>query len=376
MTLDAAADKARRASLDRPPKIDVGPHFQRANAEAGGIGWLGKLLACLRGPGSLTIDEFFYYQLYRPEYDREACLRFIGKKAQARMHHTCNDWTWYAPCHDKVLFYTVLEGADLPVPETPAIFSPRPRPHRATALTSDEELGEFLAAEERYSLFLKPIDGMFSIGTMALNAGGRGEVEVAGHGAIPLGELGAYMREISDVGYLIQRCLRPDPEVPGGSGSALPTVRLLLFLGDEGPPEIVSAVIKLPGREATADNFWREGNALGAIDLDTGTIRRIVMSVPEGHRVVAEGEAPLGDALGVRVPRWAEVCALATRAALAFPGVRTQSWDIGLAAEGPMAIEFNFGGDLNLHQLAHGHGLLTPHYVEHLKRCGYRGKLP
>ena len=32
----------------------------------------------------------------------------------------------------------------------------------------------------------------------------------------------------------------------------------------------------------------------------------------------------------------------------------------------------NFGGDLNLAQLAHGEGVLDEAYAAHLHRCGYR----
>ena len=45
-----------------------------------------------------------------------------------------------------------------------------------------------------------------------------------------------------------------------------------------------------------------------------------------------------------------------------------------LAAEGPVLLEVNYGGDLNLAQLAHGTGVLDEHYTEHLARCGYRSR--
>ena len=61
-------------------------------------------------------------------------------------------------------------------------------------------------------------------------------------------------------------------------------------------------------------------------------------------------------------------------AAEILPGIRTQSWDIALAAEGPVILEVNYGGDLNLAQLAHGTGVLDERYVEHLARCGYRSR--
>ncbi len=39
---------------------------------------------------------------------------------------------------------------------------------------------------------------------------------------------------------------------------------------------------------------------------------------------------------------------------------------------GPALLEVNFGGNLNLAQLAHGAGVLDDAYAEQLRRCGYR----
>ena len=63
--------------------------------------------------------------------------------------------------------------------------------------------------------------------------------------------------------------------------------------------------------------------------------------------------------------------ALATAAARLLPGIRTQSWDIALTDAGPVPLEVNFGGDLNLTQLASGAGVLDATYREHLRCCGY-----
>ncbi|HTW26376.1 MAG TPA: hypothetical protein VME92_04565 [Acetobacteraceae bacterium] len=41
-------------------------------------------------------------------------------------------------------------------------------------------------------------------------------------------------------------------------------------------------------------------------------------------------------------------------------------------ARGPVLLKVNYGGDLNLTQLAHGTGVLDERYAEHLARCGYR----
>jgi len=62
-------------------------------------------------------------------------------------------------------------------------------------------------------------------------------------------------------------------------------------------------------------------------------------------------------------------------AAQTFAGMRTQSWDVALADPAPTFLEINFGGDLNLHQLAQEQDVLDEQYRTHLRRCGYKGRL-
>jgi len=48
---------------------------------------------------------------------------------------------------------------------------------------------------------------------------------------------------------------------------------------------------------------------------------------------------------GFQLPFWAEVCALARRAARAFLPIRTIGWDFAMTAGGPCLIEGNFWAD-------------------------------
>jgi hypothetical protein len=59
-------------------------------------------------------------------------------------------------------------------------------------------------------------------------------------------------------------------------------------------------------------------------------------------------------------------------AATVFAGIRAPSWDVALTDQGPVFLEVNFGGDLNLAQLTNGKWVLDEGYNEHLRECGYR----
>ncbi len=170
---------------------------------------------------------------------------------------------------------------------------------------------------------------------------------------------------------LIQRRLAPHPSLARLFGPRLWSVRVLVLLGPDGPL-IHRAVVKIATGRNPADNFWRAGNLIGAIELGTGHIVRIVQGV--GAQMSVNGVHP--DAgqpiVGTPLPCWQDLTALVTEAARLLPGVRTQSWDIALTERGPVPLEVNFGGDLNLAQLAQGAGVLDDGYSDHLRRCGYR----
>lgn len=78
--LDSASDLSTLSRLDQPPEIDRAKHFRRANAETKSVACVGKLFSLIRAPGKLTIDEFFYYHLYKNDFPLEDCLSFVGKK--------------------------------------------------------------------------------------------------------------------------------------------------------------------------------------------------------------------------------------------------------------------------------------------------------
>lgn len=377
MALNSQQDIALRDQLDKPPRFS-GPEKIAALREAvrsrGGTVPLRTLLGPVLGPGRLAIDEALYYGLFRAGIASEDAARFVGKHRQAKFHIRCNDATWFAVVHDKALFYTTLKGAGLPVPKTRAISGDRPRGGYPRRLSAKGDVTAFLLQNREWPLFLKPIDGIFSIGALKAMSAANGHLELFGGENVSADALADYISAISETGYLFQDCLVPAPFAAEAFGETVPSVRLLiLFSATE--PVIESAVIKIPSGEHVADNYWRRNNMLGALTRETGTIKRVISGF--GPTLCEHQCHPVTGAqlIDLSIPGWRDICSTAVAAASIFPGVRTQSWDVALTPEGPVLLEFNFGGDLNLHQLAHGRGALTDSFIEHLRRCGYKGKL-
>lgn len=358
--LNAEADVRTRAALDRPPIVDRRIAIREIAQSKQGLAWIRRLAGAARGPGKLTADEFFYYRLHRPGISIECARSYIGKKAQRLVHHACNDPKWLAPCNDKALFYTIMAGAGLPAPETVAVLGPESRyGYRSVEISSDALLR--VLRDVGQPVFAKPIDGIYSVGTLVIE---DSQVSVRGHGAMTADTLVDYMRKISPTGYMLQKILAPHPDL-ADVVSAVPSLRLLVIAA--GDPVLLSAVLKVPSASSVADNFWRSGNVLAAIE--DGRILRAIVS----RQLQAPAESPA--LVGRVVPDWDRAVALALDAARLFPAIRTQSWDVALTDRGPVLLEFNFGGDLNLHQLSHDRGILSDRYRDHLKRCGYKGKL-
>lgn len=372
--LDLAGAVALRKTLENPPKLDLGENI-RAASKAGGGRFAGRLLRAVRGPGKLTVHEFFYYRLYDPALAETALDRFVGKKVQARMHFACNDPRWFAACHDKLLWSAILSGAKLALPDTVAVFAKSEQFDAGELLRTGEELKAFVSDGRNRPLFCKPIDGINSIGAMRIEGSDGDKLVINGGEQRQLADIVHFMSSLSPAGYLLQRVLRPNPVLEPLTGAAIASLRFLVLLADDGPA-IESAVIKLPTRSQIADNFWRKGNMLAAIDLASGKIVRTITGTGAALEVVQTEPATGLTLQGFVVPDFAATQSLCLRAAVHFRGIRTQSWDVALTADGPVLLEMNFGGDLNLHQLAHNRGILTDRYCRHLRACGYKRRLP
>ncbi|MEE2980978.1 MAG: sugar-transfer associated ATP-grasp domain-containing protein [Pseudomonadota bacterium] len=90
---------------------------------------------------------------------------------------------------------------------------------------------------------------------------------------------------------------------------------LKLVIVEQGPPTLMRAALKIPAGRNQADNFWRDDNILGGIDIDTGMIFRAIQR--GGPREVeADTHPDTGAAIkGLTLPGWDAAKALCLKAA-------------------------------------------------------------
>ena len=357
------------------PNIGLSENLRAALASGRrATGIAAEVLALRRGPGKLTPQEYFYYRLWDAPQEGANKRRFVGKIAQHPMHVAAGAREWFAASADKILFQSIMDGVGLRTPELIAATQAGRYLPDAPIITDPVSLADRLRDPSIYPLFAKQVAGKYSLSVLSADGFDADTNEVL--------VLDGTRRKVTDVasslvggsGFLIQRRLSPAPDLAARFGQRLWSARLLVLVTPSGPV-IHRAVAKIATGTNPADNYWRPGNRLGAIDLASGRITRVVHGA--GADLVVDAPHPDTGApiVGTTIPGWQALTDMVRTASQVFAGIRTQSWDIALTSDGPVFLELNYGGDLNLHQLVHGAGVLDETYREHLRRCGYRGKL-
>ena len=276
---------------------------------------LREVVALRRGPGKLTPNEFFYYRLWEPRLTREDTRAFVGKQAQQPMHMACNNTGWYATAADKLLFHTLMTGAALPTPELLAVTKSGRLVPGVRVLAEEAGIAAFLRDRRHYPLFAKPIDGKYSLSVISANNYDAVTDRILLQGAEPIAPA-ALARTMTnrEAGYVIQRRLAPHPKLLGLFGPRLWSVRIIVLVTPDGPL-IHRAVAKIATGQNPADNFWRRGNMLGAIDVPTGQIARVVRGT--GVEMAIDGVHPdtSHPIVGTPLPDWEALTTLVTAAA-------------------------------------------------------------
>ena len=325
-----------------------------------------------KGDGKLSAQDYYYYRLYDDtQYSKAEKYRFLSESVHRGMIAKCCEHTWWATADDKFVAYQYLHACGLPVPETQAVYHPAERGYgRTPQLKSLDALAQFLAKEARYPIFAKPVDSVASFGAYVIRGYDNGQVITEGNLPQPVQAFAAELGQ--DSGYLLQSLLRPHPDLLDLS-EMIGTIRVMIMVTPEGP-KVLQTLAKIPAKGNIADNFWRDGNFLTAIDAEGGKITRAVrgvgpeMEVLESH---PESGEPL---LGLSMPDWDRLLSVTLEGARLYTANRYQSWDIALTEAGPVVVEVNTGSAYNLAQLATGTGILTDAFADFLESCGYKLK--
>lgn len=323
-----------------------------------------------RGPGRLTPNDYFQYQLFDDSrYSRADKRRFISDGLVDKITHRCSDHSWIILTEDKWISYQFLEKNGYRVPETIAVIDKTARTFGSTPkISSPSILREFLGTIDQCPIFAKSNTGLGSFGTFMITHVDGDALHLANAERISFDHL--FDKMIGDRTYLLQRQVLNHHTIRA-IADGLATVRIMNFVRADDVL-MPFALLKIPASGNIADNYWRPGNMIANVDVGTGQLVRVVRGKGldlEELKTHPDNNLPFAD---IRIPYWADVLSVSRSCATLFAPLRYHSLDIAVTPDGPVIIEINYGGAFTLPQIATGTGLLTDEISDFFRSCGFK----
>jgi len=351
--------------IQRPMDTTEWLRGAREHHEGGTWGVVKDVMRAWRWPGHLKPYEYFMMGLYdakrfSPEQRRE----FMGDRLRAIMRNKALEWEWLGVTTDKLLFLSAMKGQELPVPRVLAVHHRFRRFADAAQLPDGEAVAAWLRDGASYPFFSKPVEGTGSSGVASIDAyDGSDDCLVSADGRrVPVSQFVGEIARYTERGYIFQNRIETHPELEPVCGRGITACRMLVRMKD-GRPHLHRATWKIRASATIADNFWRAGNMLGAVDPETGEITRVVRGISVNTEEVAVHPETGAQLVGFRLPEWQAMRETCLAAASTFPALWLQGWDVSISAEGPLIFEVEGdGGAAHMTQHAQGRGLLDAEF--------------
>ncbi len=319
-----------------------------------------------RGPGRLQAKEYFLYRLYEDaRVPADAKRTFLGADRLAQLLSAL-DMPWPQIANDKPTLTALLSGYGLPIPQTQAMRHRDRTFPGAMSLRCKSDVERFLRNESIYPLFTKPTNLMCSLGVANIECFDRAEDCVVTKRSlrVKVSDFADQVETFADQGYLFQSRLKPHPKIAEIVGDQISTVRMFVLVDGEGPA-LFRAAWKIPSGESVADNFWRAGNMLAGLDVETGVVQRVLSRTRIGTKEIHQHPKTGVSFDGLTFPLWNEMREVVMQGAAAVPTCHFQGWDVALTDRGPVLIELEGdGGDPIMEQLCFDTGLLQGRYLQ------------
>jgi len=348
----------------------------RSVRQVKGKGVLSQLLeiAKLRSAaGKLSISEYYNYGLYDDHcFSPSGKREFIGAKLSAKLYGQLNHRFWRAIATDKLILYSMLQSLGLPFPRLYAIYQSNRRfCGTVPCFTEKDALADFLRHEISYPFFSKPVNGAHGAGASAVMGldGSSDELILANGAKVSVERYVAELPSLGRFGHLFQECLTPHPIIEEICGGHVSSVRMIVLLCQDGP-RLLRAVWKVPSGRNMTDNFnhGASGNMLGCVDVKTGLVKRVITGVGLQQSEVISHPDTAQPVTGFTLPDWRDLVDICLTGATAIPGLHLQHWDIAICPKGPVFLELNSNGDLDLPQHAYHAGLYDSQFKTFLSQ--------
>ncbi|WP_170769630.1 sugar-transfer associated ATP-grasp domain-containing protein [Ruegeria lacuscaerulensis] len=319
-------------------------------------------------PGRLNMVEYVRNGLHHIDrYTDSERAAFISNDLHWPITHKCNHNGWSAAAEDKVVAYTLLEAAGVPVPKTLAVIDKSNRIYpRLKTIATAEQLRDVLLENLGSGLFGKITEGMVSFGAFLVKD--ANETTIVCEGRDPVSYETFLAEIVGDNSYVLQSVIQNHPDI-SQYASALATVRMVNLVR-ENDVYCPMAIIKIPQGDNIADAFWRPGNIACSVNVETGKIETVARRADKEVEFLDDHPEVKG-LMGLQLPFWRELVEVNERAARTFAPIRYQSTDISITESGPVVVELNYGGGFDLPQYASGRGMLTSEVREFFEGFGW-----
>lgn len=329
-----------------------------------------ELFKLARGNGRLSFRDYVAYRLFDDSFVGDADkTAFVGRRRNQELVAEINyRHEWNCIADDKIATASYLAAYGLPVIPTSGLYAPHIGRSHGSLLKGPSDLRRFLSEPANYPLFGKPVDGLQSLGSIVLKRlnAATGTIETS-RSLVSIDRLVATIVDTFPGGYIFQPRLTAHAAVAAVTGGGLSTVRLVTIATDDGP-QLFAAAWKLLAGDNVADNFWRAGNILAAIDRASGRVVRATTGTGfDMHEI--DRHPTTGAALkDLVLPMLPAVVETAIEGHRALRNIGIIGWDIGVTDQGPVIVEANVTPDLLLVQAANRTGAFDPVMIDLLKR--------
>lgn len=319
----------------------------------------------------LRAYEYYNFGLYDDRlYSFKNKIAFVGISVEGRLNELLNDRQWHAIANDKLIFYSILKGVDLPIPTIYALFHSHGRYFDgAPCFTDRKDLANFIRNEINIPFFSKPVYGAFGMGSIGVTAYEKRLDKLLLFDGTEV-SVEDYIAEITSkfgMQHIFQEFLLPNLELEEICNYRIPTLRLII-LRSKQRPILIRSILMIPAGTTMLDDTRQEhsANLVGMVNRDNGIIERVIK-----HRNAEISEAFHENdiqkfLIGKKIPDWDELVNLCKRASTVFPGLRLQHWDVAISSKGPIILEINALGRLGIAQAASRAGIYDEEFRSYI----------